>query len=81
MFSRDFRRLKRAKTNNFLRGFGVFSVFSETEKGESKETFENKGQNVGKRWAAAAAFLGGCWGLFQDLWGVLEGFRSHSPPA
>ena len=35
----------------------------------------------GKRWANWAAFLGGSWGLHQALWGVLEGFRSHSPPA
>ena len=27
-----------------------------------------------------AAFLGGSWGFFGALWGVLEGFRSHSPP-
>ena len=33
----------------------------------------------GKRWANWAAFLGGSWGLFGALWGVLEGFRSHSP--
>ena len=33
----------------------------------------------GKRWANWAAFLGGSWGLFQDLWGVLEGFRSGGP--
>ena len=26
-----------------------------------------------------AAFLGGSWELFGALWGVLEGFRSHSP--
>ena len=28
-----------------------------------------------------AAFLGGHRGFFGALWGVLEGFRPHSPPA
>ena len=77
-------RAKRAEKGQnliiFLGCFGVSSGFSETKKGESKSIFEFEGQKGSICGASVAAFLGGSWGLFQALSGVLEGFRSHSPP-
>ena len=54
--------------------------FAIPQQGKSKETLENKGQKGSILGACVAAFLGGSWGFFGALWGVLEGFRSHSPP-
>ena len=47
-----------AKTNNFLGWLSVSSVFSETKKGKSKETFENKGRIVGFRGCVPCWLLG-----------------------
>ena len=65
----------------FWGGLVFYRDFAIPQRGKSKETFENKGQKVGKLWASVAAFLRGSWGLNQALWGVLEGFRYDSPPA
>ena len=47
------------------------------QQGKSKETFENKGQKVANCGCVPRWILGLLWGS----WGVLEGFRPHSPPA
>ena len=53
--------------------------FAIPQQGKSKSIFEIEGQKGSICRASEAAFLGGSWGLHQALWGVLEGFRSHSP--
>ena len=53
--------------------------FAIPQQGKSKETFKNKGQKGSISGAFVAAFLSGFRGFFGALWGVLEGFRSHSP--
>ena len=53
--------------------------FRRPKEGKSKSIFEIKGQKGSISGASAAAFLGGSWGFFGALGGVLEGFRPHSP--
>ena len=53
--------------------------FAIPQQGKSKSIFEIEGQKGSISGACVAAFLGGSWGFFGALWGVLEGLRSHSP--
>ena len=76
-------RAKRAKKGQNLIIFWGALVFPREfaipQQGKSKETFENRGQKVGKLWASVGACIRLDWGLYRALWGVLEGFRPDSP--
>ena len=56
-----------------------YREFAIPQQGKSKSIFEIEGQKVGKLWASVGACIRLDWGLYQALWGLLEGFRSHSP--